>query len=62
MTFHYGKDDDSKEYWIDSIKYTGNSGLQPYAKVQFDYIANTLNPDTYFVGVYAIPQTKLLCC
>jgi len=60
MTFHYGKY--SKEIWIDSIKYTGNSNITPYAKVQFNYtdLPDTMGKNTCFVGGYGIPQTKLL--
>ena len=62
MTFHYGKS--NAEIWIDEIKYTGNvnSGMQTYAKVKFAYstIPDKLGRNTYYVGGYATPQTKLL--
>ncbi|MCL2291300.1 MAG: FG-GAP-like repeat-containing protein [Bacteroidetes bacterium] len=64
MTFEYIKY--GSEILIDKIHYTGN-GFQPYAKVEFTYTDNTLNPNTYFVGDlgrplggFNIPQTKLL--
>ena len=61
MTFHYIKYD-SSEVLINSIQYTGNSGLQPYAKVQFNYtnLPDTLGANTYFVEGYSVAQTKLL--
>ena len=61
MTFHY--DSLGSEIWIDSIRYTRTGGgIQPYAKVVFDYTAlpDTLGRNTYFAGGYGIPQTKLL--
>jgi RHS repeat-associated protein len=58
ITYHYGGT--GGEIWIDSIKYTGNSGITPYAKVAFGYTVNPLNQNTVFVGGYSIPQTKLL--
>ena len=62
MTYHYGGS--NGEIWIDSIKYTGNDnfGMQPYAKVVFDYIElpDTMGKNTYFVGGYGVPQTKLI--
>ncbi|MCL2290414.1 MAG: FG-GAP-like repeat-containing protein [Bacteroidetes bacterium] len=60
MTFHYGQA--NNEIWINEINYTGNTdnGMQTYAKVEFTYINNTLHPNTYYVGGYGIPQTKLL--
>ena len=61
MTFHYGGGT-SGEIWIDEIKYTGNTNMQPYAKVKFAYstIPEEFGKNTYFIGGYAIPQTKLL--
>ena len=59
MTYHYGLSP-NKEIWVDSIRYTGN-GFQPYAKVAFTYkdLPDSMK-NTYFVGGYGIPQTKLL--
>jgi len=62
MTFYYNKL--NGEIWIDSIKYTGNTdiGLQPYAKVVFNYVIlpDMLGNNTCFVGGYGVPQTKIL--
>jgi hypothetical protein len=64
MTFHYEKS--NREVWIKEIHYTGNDGdngngaIQPYAKIEFDYTTNILNPNTIYVSRYGIPQTKLL--
>jgi hypothetical protein len=60
MTYHYGKS--GKEIWLDSIKYTGNGSMQPYAKVEFGYTTLPLNmgQNTYFIGGRSVPQTKLL--
>jgi len=59
MTFNYVRY--GNEILINEIRYTGNS-FQPYAKVKFDYtdLPDTLGKNTYFVGGYGIPQTKLL--
>jgi len=61
MTFHYGQEQTNGEIWINEIRYTGN-GFSPYAKVKFDYIdlPDDLGKNTYFVGGYGVPQTKLL--
>ncbi|MCL2290374.1 MAG: FG-GAP-like repeat-containing protein [Bacteroidetes bacterium] len=63
MTFHY-EQSNNKEIWIDEIHYTGNtsSKLQPYARIKFGYtpLPDNLGKNTYFVGGYGVPQTKLL--
>jgi RHS repeat-associated protein len=62
MTFHYGFN--FRETWISEINYTGNdvAGILPYANVKFNYdtIPATLGANTYFVGGYDLPQTRLL--
>jgi len=60
MTFQYVRH--NNELLISSIQYTGNSGLQPYASVSFNYsnLPNTMGSNTYFVGGYGVTQTKLL--
>ena len=47
---------------IKEINYTGNTAanIATYAKVQFGYSTNTLNPCAYFIGGCFIQQTKLL--
>ena len=42
MTFTYGNS--NNEIWIQSIEYTGNGTMQPYAKVEFSYttLPNTI--------------------
>jgi RHS repeat-associated protein len=59
MNFEYERNDN--EILIKRIRYTGN-GFQPYAKVEFDYtdLPDTMGRNTYFVGGYGIPKTKLL--
>ena len=64
MTFYYEQSNDG-EIWINEIQYTGNTGIQPYAKVKFSYdsIPAILGKNTYYIGSlggYGIPQTKLL--
>jgi hypothetical protein len=58
MTFEYELL--NGEICIQKIEYTGNAEIRPYAKVEFAYITNTLNPNTYFVGGWEVQQTKLL--
>jgi len=59
MTFNYKKY--GNEMVIDYISYTGNN-FSPYAKVEFSYreLPAQLGKNTYFVGGFGIPQTKLL--
>ena len=59
MTFTYGYS--GSEIWIDHIDYTGNTaaGLEPYARVSFEYATFTHIGSTFVAG-YEIPQTKLL--
>jgi len=61
MTFHYAPAT-SNEILIDSIKYTGNAGIRPYAKVVFTYtdLPEKLGKNTYFINGYCITQSKLL--
>jgi RHS repeat-associated protein len=63
MTFHYTQYyQDDGEIWIYEIQYTGNTGMQPYAKVQFGYtsLPDTLGRNTYYVSGNNIPQSILL--
>jgi len=62
MTFSYGQT--NGEVWINEINYTGNVAavIKTYAKVKFDYtgLPDDKGKNTYFVGGYGIPKTKLL--
>jgi len=62
MTFHYGAN--FRQTWITEIRYTGNTdnGMLPYANVKFNYdtIPATMGKNTYFLGGYDLPQTRLL--
>ena len=63
MTYSYGGAN-TGEIWINEIQYTGNAtaGIATYAKVKFDYttLPDTMGKNTYYIGSYAVPQTKLL--
>ncbi|MCL2435396.1 MAG: FG-GAP-like repeat-containing protein [Lentimicrobiaceae bacterium] len=62
MTFNYSNS--NNEISISEILYTFSSGFTftQYAEVRFSYrgLPNTLGRNTYFVGGYGVPQSRLL--
>lgn len=61
MTFHYSNN--KGDVTLRSIEYTANlaAGLTPYAKVNFSYITNTVDPaERYIYGSVPVKQNKLL--
>ncbi|MFN4055407.1 MAG: FG-GAP-like repeat-containing protein [Alishewanella aestuarii] len=50
-TFHYAKDSQSLEFWLTSVRYSGNGSITPANEVQFSY--EDVRPDkteTYIAG------------
>jgi len=61
MTFYYNTTPNN-EITVDSITYTGNTGITPYAKVTFSYttIADPYGRNTFFIAGYEVLQSKLI--
>jgi len=59
-TFHYAKDSQSLEFWLTSVKYTGNGSIAPTNEVQFAYEDNRPDKLSSYVAGQQLKTSKRL--
>lgn len=62
ITYEYGEDNVSGEFWLSKIHYTGNSfaNTDPMHEIEFVYNSNRLDPQLSYVSGTKTMMTKLL--
>lgn len=62
MTYKYGEDNAMGEFWLDRIRYTGNSraGVEPMYEIVFTYQTDRPDPHTSYLTGRKRTSTKLL--
>lgn len=59
-SFHYAKDGQSLEFWLTSVKYTGNGSLNPTNEVQFVYEDSRPDKLSSYLAGQQLKTTKRL--